>query len=197
MTTRLDGHKTRTSCPSTGATARAPATRTTPAATRPPTCGRRSGSGTASWTSWRASSTCRSRRRSVGGKKIRKETMIFPRYHQLDCRAEARGRRPQAAAPAHNYLIQHSAGSGKSNSIAWLAHRLASLHDDAGREGLRLGHRHHRPRRPRPAAAGHDLPVRAQAGRGAEDRRELRRSLPRPCQAARPSSSRRCRSSRS
>ena len=30
----------------------------------------------------------------------------------------------------HNYLIQHSAGSGKSNSIAWLAHRIASLHDD-------------------------------------------------------------------
>ena len=33
----------------------------------------------------------------------------------------------------HNYLIQHSAGSGKSNSIAWLAYRLASLHDDENR----------------------------------------------------------------
>ena len=58
----------------------------------------------------------------------RKETMIFPRYHQLDA-----VRKLVAHAKAHgagrNYLVQHSAGSGKSNSIAWLAHRLASLHD--------------------------------------------------------------------
>ena len=64
-----------------------------------------------------------------GGKKVRKETMIFPRYHQLDV-----VRRLLAAAKTKgsgtNYLIQHSAGSGKSNSIAWLVHRLASLHDD-------------------------------------------------------------------
>lgn len=65
-----------------------------------------------------------------GIKKHRKETMIFPRYHQLDvvrkliANAKAKG-------SGHNYLIEHSAGSGKSNSIAWLAHRLASLHDDA------------------------------------------------------------------
>lgn len=63
------------------------------------------------------------------GKKVRKETIIFPRYHQLDA-----VRRLVAAAkqggPGHNYLVQHSAGSGKSNSIAWLVHRLASLHDD-------------------------------------------------------------------
>ncbi len=67
--------------------------------------------------------------KKVGGKKIRKETMIFPRYHQLDA-----VRRLVAASlqegPGHNYLIQHSAGSGKSNSIAWLAHRLASLYDE-------------------------------------------------------------------
>ncbi len=59
---------------------------------------------------------------------VRKETMIFPRYHQLDS-----VRKVVAHASAHgsgrNYLIQHSAGSGKSNSIAWFAHRLASLHD--------------------------------------------------------------------
>ena len=64
-----------------------------------------------------------------GGKKIRKETIIFPRYHQLDA-----VRRLLAVAKTNgsgtNYLIQHSAGSGKSNSIAWLVHRLASLHDD-------------------------------------------------------------------
>ena len=60
---------------------------------------------------------------------VRKETMIFPRYHQLDS-----VRKLIAHARSHgagrNYLIQHSAGSGKSNSIAWLAHRLASLHDE-------------------------------------------------------------------
>ena len=44
--------------------------------------------------------------------------LIFPRYHQLD-----------VVGAGHNYLIQHSAGSGKSNSIAWTAYRLASLHD--------------------------------------------------------------------
>lgn len=66
--------------------------------------------------------------RKIGGKRIRKERMIFPRYHQLDTvrRMEAHAR---AHGAGHNYLIQHSAGSGKSNSIGWLAHRLASLHD--------------------------------------------------------------------
>lgn len=67
--------------------------------------------------------------KTVGEKKIRKETMIFPRYHQLVAvrMLEADARRVGAGT---NYLIQHSAGSGKSNSIAWLAHRLASLHND-------------------------------------------------------------------
>ena len=65
----------------------------------------------------------------VGKQKVRRETVIFPRYHQLDAVRklvdEAR-----ANGVGTNYLIQHSAGSGKSNSIAWLAHRLHSLHDD-------------------------------------------------------------------
>ncbi|OWY71562.1 type I restriction endonuclease subunit R [cyanobacterium TDX16] len=67
--------------------------------------------------------------RDVAGRQIRKETMIFPRYHQLVAvrTLEADAKRVRAGT---NYLIQHSAGSGKSNSIAWLAHRLASLHDD-------------------------------------------------------------------
>jgi len=66
--------------------------------------------------------------KQVEGKKVRRETMIFPRYHQLDSvrKLEAHAR---SAGAGNNYLIQHSAGSGKSNSIAWLAHRLASLHD--------------------------------------------------------------------
>ena len=67
--------------------------------------------------------------KTLGGKTVKKETMIFPRYHQLDSvrRLVADA---QAKGAGHNYLVQHSTGSGKSNSIAWLAHRLASLHDD-------------------------------------------------------------------
>ncbi len=61
-------------------------------------------------------------------KKTKKETMIFPRYHQLEVVRELVADATEQGA-GHNYLIQHSAGSGKSNSIAWLAHRLASLHD--------------------------------------------------------------------
>ncbi|SIQ24867.1 type I restriction endonuclease subunit R [Marinobacterium stanieri] len=65
------------------------------------------------------------------GKKYKKETLIFPRYHQWDVVtqlvADAREN-----GPGHKYLIQHSAGSGKSNSIAWTAHQLASLYDEAG-----------------------------------------------------------------
>ena len=68
-----------------------------------------------------------------GVRRITRETLIFPRYHQLDAvrkliaaaREEGSGR---------NYLIQHSAGSGKTNSISWLSHRLASLHDREDRK---------------------------------------------------------------
>jgi len=64
----------------------------------------------------------------VAGRKIQRETMIFPRYHQLDCvRKLVVDARVNGAGT--NYLVQHSAGSGKSNSIAWVAHRLASLYD--------------------------------------------------------------------
>lgn len=65
-----------------------------------------------------------------GIRKITKETMIFPRYHQLDCVRNLTGH-AKAHGPGRNYLVQHSAGSGKSNSIAWLAHQLSSLHDVA------------------------------------------------------------------
>ncbi|MFI4912643.1 MAG: type I restriction endonuclease subunit R [Sedimentisphaeraceae bacterium JB056] len=57
------------------------------------------------------------------------EVLIFPRYHQLDCvRSIIDEVRKDGAG--HNYLVQHSAGSGKSNSIAWLAHKLASFYRD-------------------------------------------------------------------
>lgn len=67
-------------------------------------------------------------RTAKGARTIRKETMIFPRYHQLDA-VRALVAHARANGSGHNYLVQHSAGSGKSNSIGWLAHRLASLHD--------------------------------------------------------------------
>jgi type I restriction enzyme, R subunit len=63
-------------------------------------------------------------------KKKQIEKVIFPRYHQLDVT-----RKLQAAVladgPGSKYLIQHSAGSGKTNSIAWTAHFLSELHDSA------------------------------------------------------------------
>ena len=64
-----------------------------------------------------------------GVRTVRKETMIFPRYHQLDS-VRMLVAHARANGSGRNYLVQHSAGSGKSNSIAWLAHRLASLHDE-------------------------------------------------------------------
>lgn len=66
----------------------------------------------------------------LDGVKKRKEAIIFPRFHQMqvvrniteDARENGVGK---------NYLIQHSAGSGKSNSIAWLSYRLSSLHNSS------------------------------------------------------------------
>ena len=68
-----------------------------------------------------------SEKEDASGKAKKNETVIFPRYHQLDV-----VRKLLADVEEHgsslNYLLQHSAGSGKTNEIAWLAHRLASLH---------------------------------------------------------------------
>ena len=66
------------------------------------------------------------------GKIKHKETLIFPRYHQLDVIRKVLEDIRQNLT-AQNYLIQHSTGSGKTNSIAWLAHRLTSLHDSENR----------------------------------------------------------------
>lgn len=59
---------------------------------------------------------------------VKSERMIFPRYHQLDVVTRLLADVKENGS-GRNYLIQHSAGSGKSNSIAWLAHRLSGLHD--------------------------------------------------------------------
>jgi type I restriction enzyme R subunit len=66
------------------------------------------------------------------GRKTGRRSLIFPRYQQLDC-----VRQLVAHARSHctgqRYLVQHSAGSGKSFTIAWLAHQLSTLHDAANR----------------------------------------------------------------
>ena len=68
-------------------------------------------------------------KRTDEGKKVKKESMIFPRYHQLQAvRTLVDAAKNEGVG--HNYLVEHSAGSGKSNTIGWLAHRLSSLHDD-------------------------------------------------------------------
>ncbi|MBU4313058.1 MAG: DEAD/DEAH box helicase family protein [Candidatus Omnitrophica bacterium] len=66
--------------------------------------------------------------KTFDGRKIKIETMIFPRYHQLDSVRQL-SIDALAKGAGKNYLVQHSAGSGKSNSIAWLAYHLAGLHD--------------------------------------------------------------------
>ena len=65
----------------------------------------------------------------LNGVKKKKETMIFPRFHQMDV-VRKLTKDAKAKGAGQNYLIQHSAGSGKSNSIAWLSYRLSSLHDN-------------------------------------------------------------------
>ncbi|MBI9108348.1 MAG: type I restriction endonuclease subunit R [Spirochaetales bacterium] len=65
------------------------------------------------------------------GRKYKKESLIFPRYHQWDVvRKLIEASRTEG--PGYKYLIQHSAGSGKSNSIAWTAHQLSAIYKDDG-----------------------------------------------------------------
>ena len=65
------------------------------------------------------------------GRKSKKETMIFPRYHQWDVVNKLISS-AVTEGPGQTYLVQHSAGSGKSNSIAWTAHQLSSLYNAKG-----------------------------------------------------------------
>ena len=66
------------------------------------------------------------------GRKTGAKSLIFPRYHQLDAVRRLLGD-AQDKGTGKAYLVQHSAGSGKSNSIAWLAHGLSGLHDNQDR----------------------------------------------------------------
>lgn len=65
------------------------------------------------------------------GRKYKIEKLIFPRYHQWDVVTKLVNA-ARIEGPGHKYLIQHSAGSGKSNSIAWTAHQLSSIYDQNG-----------------------------------------------------------------
>jgi len=65
------------------------------------------------------------------GRRSKKEALIFPRYHQWDVVRQLVGA-VATEGTGHRYLVQHSAGSGKSNSIAWTAHQLSRLHNDKG-----------------------------------------------------------------
>ncbi len=69
----------------------------------------------------------------VSGKKTRKQTMLFPRFHQWEAVTNLVQAARIEGGAGHRYLIQHSAGSGKTNSISWLAHRLSVLHDAANK----------------------------------------------------------------
>ena len=135
----------------------------------PPICGRKSCSATACWICSPVSSICEiEEKRTEDGRKVKKETMIFPRYHQL----QAVHKLVDAArteGPGHNYLVEHSAGSGKSNTIGWLAHRLASLHDAQEQASFRQRHRRHRPRRPRSSSFRTPSISSSTARRGAEN----------------------------
>ena len=74
----------------------------------------------------------KSRRKTIKGRRNGRRFLIFPRYQQLDCvrRLVADSR---AQGTGQRYLIQHSAGSGKTFTIAWLAHQLSTLHDASDR----------------------------------------------------------------
>lgn len=73
----------------------------------------------------------KTRKQDFHGRWQTQETMIFPRYHQWDVVRKLIGA-TRREGPGRRYLVQHSAGSGKSNSIAWAAHQLAALYDDKG-----------------------------------------------------------------
>jgi type I restriction enzyme R subunit len=67
-------------------------------------------------------------RKEANGKKTFTPSLLFPRYHQWDT-VNSVLKATLSEGVGQTYLVQHSAGSGKSNTIGWLAHRLASLHD--------------------------------------------------------------------
>lgn len=68
---------------------------------------------------------------AVTGEVTTRQSLLFPRFHQWES-VTSLVQAARTEGPGRRYLIQHSAGSGKTNSIAWTAHQLSSLHNDAG-----------------------------------------------------------------
>src|ERR1043166_4120209 len=66
------------------------------------------------------------------GRKTGRRFLIFPRYQQLAC-VRRLVADPRSSGPGQRHLVQHAAGSGKSFTIAWLAHQLSTLHDSGDR----------------------------------------------------------------
>jgi type I restriction enzyme R subunit len=69
----------------------------------------------------------------VTSETVVRESLLFPRFHQWESVTKLVAA-ARVEGPGHTYLIQHSAGSGKTNSIAWTAHQLSTLHDDSGKK---------------------------------------------------------------
>lgn len=69
----------------------------------------------------------------ITGEQSKRESLLFPRYHQWESVSKLVFA-AREEGPGHKYLIQHSAGSGKTNSIAWTAHQLSTLHNNDGKK---------------------------------------------------------------
>ena len=180
MTTRLAGKDTFFLPVQPGEPERRRQPRAPAAATGPPTSGRRSGSATASSTSSPASSTSLTEEKQVDGQEGDDGDHDLPALPPARRRAAAGGGGARRRAPGSNYLVQHSAGHrARPTPSRGSRHRLAEPPRRGRPEGLRLGRGHHRPAGPRPAAPGHHLPVRAQAGRRRRRSTRTRPSSPR------------------
>ena len=163
MTTKLAGQRTRFLPFNLGTTA-ARATRRTRPGTAPRTCGSRSGSATPGSICSAASSTSRCPARGRRSQRRRAGAVDLPALPPVGRGAASSRPTPASAGPGQNYLVQHSAGSGKSQHDRLArAPALDAARRDR-REGVRQGRRDHRPGGARPAAAGDDLPVRARHG---------------------------------
>ncbi len=172
MTTRLAGKQHRLPALQPAGQRHARRQPANPAATRPPTSGKRSGRATAAGHP-RALHPPADQGRSSDGKQVGRDDDL-PALPPARLRAEVS--RPTAGTTGAGTQLPHPAlGRVGQEQLHRLARPPASpactTADD--QTGLRLGHRGHRPAGARQAAPGHDLPVRAQAGRGPADRREL------------------------
>ena len=125
MTTRLAGESTRFLPFNLGHERRARATRRTRTGTAPRTCGSGCGSATPGSICSPGSSTSSKPSEGLEGA----GAGDLPALPPVGRRAARWRRHARVEGPGRSYLVQHSAGSGKSNTIAWLAHRLSTLHD--------------------------------------------------------------------